>query len=224
MGASFFVTCYNRTEWLKRCMPSWSLRNDIKVVLLDDNLDGDSELSGIAQENNFHYIHTGAKKSSRWRVPGYALNIGAKYFSNEVMAVSCPEMFHNEDALLNIVDAVYKDNKAIAHTEGWLQGKNGIGGRALNTKLPFLMAWHMPTFISIGGYDEDFIGFAYEDNDLMDRMLGIGCHFIQTKGYVTHTWHEPDTGGKYEVGSNKKMYEERKGIIPRNVGKEWGVL
>lgn len=224
MGASFFITCYNRTDYLRRCMDSWHLRDDIKVIILDDNKEGDTDLSEICIENRFHYIHTGANKKYQWRVPGFAINIGVKYFPNDIMVVSCAEIFHINEALLNIVDAVYENKKAIAYCDGWLEGRPEYAGRPLNTKLPFLMGWNYDTFINIGGYDEDFIGYAYDDNDIVERLQGAGCVLNKVKGNITHLWHEPDTGGKYKIGPNKEIYEAKKGTIIRNIGKEWGVL
>jgi hypothetical protein len=97
----------------------------------------------------------------------------------------------------------------------------------LNTRLPFLMAVQKCVYLDIGGYDEDFTGRCYDDNDFSDRLEAFGCEFVKTDGRCVHLHHDKDTSAPgYSEGMalNKKLYTERKGVIVRNTGREWGVL
>jgi GT2 family glycosyltransferase len=82
-------------------------------------------------------------------------------------------------------------------------------------------------YISIGGYDEDFTGYAADDNDFTDRMLKNGCSYYYVDAVSVHLYHgltcdaQPHEENPAWV-YNQKLYNERKNIIVRNQGREWG--
>ena len=85
-------------------------------------------------------------------------------------------------------------------------------------------------FVEIGGYDEDFIGWAYDDCDLVERLKRHNCKFVQTDSVIIHLYHPKRRIG---IKENSKMYlynknlylrKNRKGIIFSNENREWGVL
>lgn len=91
------------------------------------------------------------------------------------------------------------------------------------------MALHRSQFIEIGGYDEDLVGIAYDDRDLIDRLLGNGCHYCPTDAATAHLYHPRAKGyyvgeGPLEWDYNKNLFFSRIGKIVRNEGKEWGKL
>ena len=97
-----------------------------------------------------------------------------------------------------------------------------------NPFMPYFMAIHRDHLISIGGYDEDFTGKGADDNDLMDRLQLLGCHYEHTTAEVVHVHHgtpvfeEVQNDPRYQY--NVALWKKRKGIVVRNSGRDWGKL
>ena len=96
----------------------------------------------------------------------------------------------------------------------------------LNSHLPFFMAMNRIHYFNIGGYDEDFTGIAWEDNDFIYRLEKYGVKQVQTSNLVVHLWHQRISLNTPEIMKlwhyNELLYKERFGIVNRNEGKEWG--
>jgi glycosyltransferase involved in cell wall biosynthesis len=67
-----------------------------------------------------------------------------------------------------------------------------IGAKTCN-----LAAWHSD-FLSINGFDEDFIGWGYEDSDFVQRLLNAGRRRRTTRWAVPvlHLWHPGQDRGR----------------------------
>jgi predicted glycosyltransferase involved in capsule biosynthesis len=97
-----------------------------------------------------------------------------------------------------------------------------------NNKLPFLMGLWRNKFEEIRGYDEDFIGYAAEDEDLVNRFLNLGLNFKETDSKIVHLFHGKHTVGEHEINNpkwvyNYNLFKQRLGTIVRNKNKEWGL-
>jgi hypothetical protein len=93
--------------------------------------------------------------------------------------------------------------------------------------MPFLMGLYKDEIVQIGGYDEDFTGYASEDNDLIERLKSNGCIHFKVNTSIVHLHHgvRSDSGFHWEEprwAHNRKLYEERKGQVVRNEGRSWG--
>jgi len=93
-----------------------------------------------------------------------------------------------------------------------------------NRYMPYLMAMQKSHFMDIGGYDEDFIGIAADDNDIMDRLLANGCEYNFVKADVVHLYHGPKLPNIKDERYlyNVKLWKDRKGVIQRNENRTWG--
>ena len=225
---------------------------DFEVIILNDGTPDNTEqlCSAIAAKHNFknlRYVFTGQRNLEKvhWRIPGFAFNIGAKLAHGDILILSCAEMFHVNNCIAQLA-APLVSNK-------WLMtvpvGRNDTNGKYLSelkatgrgcsriwyqlqdlkVHLPFLMGVDKKTYIDIGGYDEDFIGQAFDDNDLVDRLQLAGCAYYSTLAQTVHLFHSRSAPGRNEDGNarwtfNEKMYKEKKGTIFRNTDREWGAL
>jgi GT2 family glycosyltransferase len=92
------------------------------------------------------------------------------------------------------------------------------------------MGMYKKEFMDINGYDEDFIGYAGDDNDFVDRLSLNGLTLIHTDAKIIHLYHgghNVHPGFHYDNPQwvyNYKLWQERKGIIKRNTNREWGKL
>ena len=254
MRVSIIIPSYKRYELLKWNLFSLASQNipfDFETIVLNDGvLDETEQLCFRYKEKlNLKYIFTGQRNVDGklvWRIPGFAINIGVKKSEGDIIIICCAEMFHVNDVVKLITD-VYNSpdsNKVIAipkakddngrflkHLE-FSNGEFNINEYhnqppLLNVKFPFLLAMKKKEFIDVAGYDEDFTGMDYDDNDIVDRLVGNGCSYVETEALTIHLWHQrrscaPETMVK--VAHNEKLYIQRKGVIVRNVGKDWGIL
>jgi len=254
MRVSIIIPSFKRHHLLKWNLLSLSkqiIPFDFETIVLNDGIPDETEqlCSHYKKKLNLKYFFTGQRNIDGklvWRIPGFAINIGVKKSKGDVVLLCCAEMFHANDVVKLITD-VYNlpdSDKVIAIPKAkddngrFLQHLEFSNGEfnikeynnqppLLNVRFPFLIAMKRKEFIDIGGYDEDFTGMDYDDNDFVDRLIGNGCSYTETEALSIHLWHQrrscaPET--MIKVRHNEKLYLQRKGMVVRNVGRNWGVL
>jgi GT2 family glycosyltransferase len=254
MRVSIIIPSFKRSHLLKWNLFSLSKQNipfDFETRVLNDGILDETEqlCSHFKERLNLKYFFTGQRNLEDglvWRIPGFAMNIGVKKSKGDIILLCCAEMFHANDVVKLITD-VYNSSdsdkiialpKAKDDNGGFLLHLEFSGGNfdineyynqppLLNVRFPFLMAMKRKEFIDIGGYDEDFTGIDYDDNDFVDRLIGNGCNYVETGALTIHLWHQrrscaPET--MMRVKHNEKLYTQRKGILVRNVGRDWGKI
>lgn len=247
---SMLITAYQRPHLLKWNLASLSLQQtpDLEVLVLNDGIPDEtaSVCASFADRMNIRHIFTGQRNlsgTSHYRVPGFAVNIGARLAKGEILVITCAEMYHVNDTLHHLIPPVLADPDVLSTCTGMddtgpFLARLESGGSfdledywqnypRLNTSLPFLMAMRKEVFCEIGGYDEDFTGFAYDDNDLMDRLILSG-HRLETTPALTihlyHVRHDTITSDRTGYLYNQRLYQDRHGIIVRNQDRDWGRL
>ena len=252
MKVSIIIPSYKRCHLLK-----WGLESlakqifpfELETILLNDGIiDGTEALGNQYKEKlNIKYVFTGQRNLNGkllWRVPGYALNIGVKQCTGDVVVFCCAEIFHLNNTI-ELITSVYNNEgtdkilampKAKDDSGTFLKHIEATAGNfntavyesqppLINVKFPFFLAMMKKEFVAIGGYDEDFTGTDYDDEDLVMRLLDNGCSHIETEAKAIHLWHPrlsmtADRIPRFK--HNKKLFEQRRGIIIRNEGREWG--
>jgi len=231
---------------------------DFEIIVLNDGIIDDTEhVCNKFKEYGLpiRYFFTGQRNLDgiiKKRVPGFALNIGMKQATGNIIVLSCPEIWHLNNTIDILLLNLKQNPKGLVTPEFLYFDKTGdetmrlslssssypavnlqnlLGGNYgyCHVEMPFLMAIYKEEVISIGGYDEDFIGYAGEDNDLMFRLKANKLHHVRTPARAIHLYHEGSTDGGFHWDNpdwvhNYTLLQERKGIIQRNVGREWGVL
>lgn len=253
LEVSILITSFCRPHLLKWNLFSLSQQDipfSFETIILNDGLpDSTADIcEQFVHTLHIKYVFTGQRNNRDnllYRVPGFALNIGAKISRGKTLIISCAEMFHINNTVEHMVTPVLTDPTLLATSIGmddadgsflnYLEKNHGCFNLhayyhnypRLNTNLPFLMAINRHEFFSIGGYDEDFTGFAYDDNDLIDRLLCNGCRLCLTQAQTIHLYHPRHDAGKEQTPEyqlNAKLYRERKGKIIRNKGRDWGII
>lgn len=248
---SIIITTFQRPQLL-----SWGLYSltrqhkpfDFETIVVNDGINDETEAicNQYKEKLNLKYIFSGQRNLSGeiiWRVPGFAVNIGAKHSSGEILMISCAEMFHLNDTIAKLTYPLLQYPHLLGIPVGkdddgsflnYLNSNNGnfelasfYHYRDLNVYLPFLMSVSRERFFSIGGYDEDFTGFAYDDNDLVDRLQMNGGQYCQTEAKTIHLYHPrfvADKSGHPKLYHNFILYQTRRGKVVRNENREWGKL
>ena len=91
------------------------------------------------------------------------------------------------------------------------------------------MGIYKQELINIGGYDEDFSGWASDDDDLVNRLKLNGLVYKYCPANVIHLYHPKVYNKETKMNDkdylhNLELFKKRKNIIIRNQGKEWGIL
>lgn len=226
---------------------------DTEVLVFNDGVEDETEsiCNQYRPFLNIRYFFTGKRNANepKWRCPGFAINIGAKQATGSMMIISCAEMFvidrdtvqkmyqtfrSNRNGLIEPYGKEDKQNRFLkflqtVHKGDEWEQMNYINfylrtQAQLNTKLPFFMGINREKFIEIGGYDEDFVGNSFDDDDIVSRLLQAGCYHKHISRKVIHLFHPRTLSDPDGRALNLTLYNERRGTIIRNVGREWGVL
>lgn len=225
MKFSILTTTHNRNSSLQNhltSLTSQQISEEFEILVLDDYYLHVQETEDISNSfPNTRYLHTGKTKNNKdyWRVPGFALNIGAKLCSGDAITITgCDIKLSTEYDYQRII-SLFNDNLVTVRSIK-VEGSDSRQ-RTDSIRMPFFMTIPKQTFIDIGGYDEDFIGVAGEDNDLMDRLMSVKS-LISAPVTITHQSHE-DVPWDERREYNYKLWKDRKGLLVRNQNREWGV-
>ncbi|HEX3011526.1 MAG TPA: glycosyltransferase, partial [Syntrophomonadaceae bacterium] len=250
--SSIIITTFKRPHLLDLGLSSLSkqaMPADFETIVLNDGIEDESEVICRKYERklNLKYVFTGQRNrdgNMKWRVPGFAINIGARLSQGKVLIISCAEMFHLNDCIAHLTFPVLNNPKLLGtpvarddHDGSFLYRLTNGGSfdrnefyncyPGLNTRLPFLTSISRDEFFAIGGYDEDFIGIGYDDNDLMLRLLKNGCVYYQTAAETIHLYHERiwfAMENSPETILNRSLFYERQHQIVRNQTRDWGMI
>lgn len=262
MKVSILLASYKRPTLLNLGLQSilqFKPSFDFEILVMNDGIpDGTEEVCNkFKNELNINYFFTGQRNLNgiKKRGPAFALNIGIKQASGDIIILSCPEVYHLNKATDIVVNALIQHpmsmvipqvvlfDQANVFTTQLTKRLNGeattellkldtlVGGAygGGHAGMPFFMAMYKKHLTEIGGYDEDFTGYAGEDNDLIERLQCKGLSHFRTEAQVVHLYHEGANNGLCHWENpawcfNYKLFMERKGILVRNVGREWGIL
>lgn len=221
---SLILTTYNRDHLLKLTLPRIREYFDDEIVIVNDGVSKGSE--ALAKTYNCKYIFMNNKN---WRCPAIALNTGVAASSNPIVVLSCAEIYHKTDLLnhmtpdkMEMVITNGKDDTGVYLA--YIQRRGQSCPEAydflpkLNTKLPFCMAIQKSLYTEIGGYDEDFTGQGYDDDDFVTRLLDLGCTYRVIRDRIVHLYHTrgAPTRNRRALEYNHKLFNARRGIIVRN--------
>ena len=234
------------------------ISHDIEILVINDGLLDNTEniCKKYTGKLNIKHIFTGQRHQQDFihhRCPGFAINIGVKQCKGDIILLSSPEIFHlnnsidmlikpleNSDKLITTPLLVYFDKGNIIN---FLKQKLtlNIPKEKINimeltkfnfgsVQVPYFIALYKKHFLEIGGYDEDFIGYASDDNDLASRLKKKPLQFHRTNALIIHLYHgkkfNPDTTitTNPQWMYNYNLYISRCNIINRNNNREWGKL
>jgi GT2 family glycosyltransferase len=251
MKTSVIITSYCRPGFLRHWFESLTsnhlILKNVEFVVINDGFidDGTVEICGDFRNKGLdvRHIFTGhrnVKGCGISRPMGYAANVGIKQSTGEIIVLTNSDVYHINDTLTPIISAVEKDLKVIAtigeirdddgsfiNTRNYLSLPNNPDPFCSHRDMPFMLGLRKQHLVDIGGFDEDFCGYACEDSDLMARLISSGLRYKYTSGICVHLFHNRRTDK--EVRSDPKflynfeLMNSRKGQLVRNQHREWGV-
>ena len=245
MLVSLILPSFCRSELLDLGLYSISkldLKFPLEIVVVNDGVEDETlAICKKYRSLNIKYIFTGQRNTpdKKWRVPGFAINIGVKQCKGEVIVLSNPEIFHLKDNFTlalqllqpkmfvspsciyfddeNIILPILKQKPTTSFTNEQLglycknEGKNKSAVR-----MPFFTMMYKQSFMDIGGYDERFTGFCGDDNDFADRLMAnnkwLKCNDMQLI-HLYHTGSNISSAPKHDNPAwvyNYNLWQENK--------------
>lgn len=248
MKASILITTFNRPSLLSFGLESLSYQNfnkdDVEVIVLNDGNPDDGTV-GVCElfEDELNIKHFAAAHRSGWRIPGFAINYGARKSIGDVLFISCAEIYHIGETVQLMLDVLENHKKILTipanggddngtFLEKLKKGEVPSNGdfysleRLHNIHLPFFIGMHKQEFMNIGGYDEEFTGIGYDDNDIVHRLTMAGNKHVKVDSKIVHLYHPRLAFGnpviKQKFQYNQRLFYQRRKNIIRNVGVNWG--
>lgn len=223
-------------------------KEEFEVILLDEFINNEETkflVNRLKEKLNIKYYNTGSKKTDHntWRIPGFAINYAVKNLisDSKYLIIGGADIYHFDNTVKSIVNALDNDSMSLAITNGFIDNDSFLtknilnntkkifdvnsflrfkGVEKLNTELPFFMGMLKNNFLKINGFDEDFIGIAFDDNDLIDRLKSIGCKIKYTDSNILHMYHKKEYAKNNEFNTmleyNARLYKQRSNNPIRN--------
>ncbi len=207
-------SCFIRNYAIKRCQSSIFFQKDPEVVVVGDfikdviNCDGGWRLG---------HVFCVSKELSR-------AVLVQKSFLDHILSCVEPKVMPKEFNCWQINDDVYYimfGTKGLCNVD---EVYRAIVGGGTNISNWFAYAFGVETSIlkEIGGYDEDYTSYGYEDSDLFCRLMAKGYPLIPDHNCVSVHLHHPLTvDGKIRKMSQIFASKDYNKII-RNGGYKWG--
>lgn len=225
MKVSLVLSAFKRPELLKLGLSSVLLNKpsfDLEVIVVNDGVldDTESVCNSFRQKGlDVKYLFSGKRNLDgimKSRVSGFALNIGIKQSSGDIIVLSCPEIYHLNNALEIIVtnliasprsmvipDLLYFDktsevtNYLLTLGDDRLAMRPNIDTTKLlggpygkcHVEMNFLMAIYKDEIMKVGGFAEDMLGYAGEDSDFIERLKLSGLKHLRTDASAVHLFH-----------------------------------
>ena len=231
----------------------------LEIIVVNDGVEDDTEsiCKKYRDKLDIKYFFSGQRNAVKInsRCPAWAINIGVKKSLGNIIILSCPEIWYLNDALNFVVAPLLTSNDRIMTTVKQVHfddrnyllphlqanrnniiPENILSNLVVGTKgehaarMPFLLGLHKQEFLDIGGYDEDFTGYAGDDNDFIYRLLDSGVSQIRTNAEIVHLYHggsNTNPGFHHDNPAwvhNWNLFTSRRGVIKRNVGRPWGMI
>lgn len=239
MKISIVMTAYQRSEQLRNTLESirkQTVQPD-QVILVEDGVSFDSEKTQqYCQDFGVEYHQRMNRPGPTEICSSIPINIGIKRSFGEILVLQCSEcMYESKDGLEKLVVPVIED--PFVTTNPQVRALNADGSfitwfihETENPRfLNFCQALRREWAIRVGGFDERYCGFGWEDNDFEDRLVAQGLIQKRVDTLVSHQYH-PFCGTESTENYNKSLYDVtcaaiQKGEKPvANEGQNWGML
>lgn len=237
MTTSIILTTFNRNALLARTLASIQRQQvpDIEVIVVDDGdlSHGNPSAKLVCETYGARHAPCRRPPSPYFRNPAYPNNVGIRAASGEVVILQNAECLHvDSDTIVELVAAVTSTNAVFAR----VIALNPDGSPFMEYCSPanprpyfFCGAIRREHFVRLRGFDEDFVGAGYDDDDLADRLGASGIEFqFLDRPVVHHQWHAP-AGAYADAPVMHDLYQQKLAAmlrgelgVVRNLGRDWG--
>lgn len=208
---------------------------DFEVVVIDDGDDTETPLA-CAQDQGFkiQYHRMNRDRTQGYNNPCVPNNVGIRMAHADTIILQNAEVRHSGE-VIGPLAARCDDNAAVFTEVRVLDEHGGFLGwychKEFNPR-PFFFcgALRKSWFEKLRGFDEDYVYYGCDDDDLADRLALAGVQFNFTDITTEHQWHPTSYDGNDANNQIPLNIYRRKTAqiavgeigIERNLGREWG--
>jgi GT2 family glycosyltransferase len=225
MTISIVITTFNRNPLLARTLASITrqvptLPFSLEVLVVDDGdlRHGHPSARFLCEQFGARYISCRRPASPAFRNPALPNNIGLRAASGDVVILQNAECEHQSpDTIASLTAAVLTEpasppRAVFAHVlalDPAGHPTQSYCGPDNPRPYFFCGAIRRELLVRLRGFDEDYRGAGYDDDDLAARLAGEGVEFLYPPlPLVHHQWHEP--AGSYDNAPQMRDLFEQK--------------
>lgn len=244
MTISIVMTAYKRHRLLQNTLASINTqtRKPDQIVVVEDGNDGGATQMVCIEAKNYglpvEYVCRKNRPNLGYSNPAIPKNIGIRKATGDILIIQCAEVAYTKDTdIENLVRPVEQDPNVSSFAlvkslyengefHQWYAGPD----RAPKWFLDFCQAIRRETVVTIGGFDEDFSGYGFDDDQFAFRLQAFGIKYQWAYDVVCyHQWHEISEKdvklsdyGRSLLDRTIFDIENKKRGTEVNVGKNWG--
>lgn len=246
MSLSIVMTARKRASQLMNTLESINFQTvkPNQIVIVEDGVEGWNETQDVCRkwrgELPIDLVLRRNRPKLGYSNPAIPKNIGIRKATGELLIIQCGEVrYTRETDIENLIRPVAEDHllstfaycKALAPNgefQEWYAGPERSAGWFLD----FCQCASRAAITAIGGFDEQYQGYGFDDDDFAFRMQQFGVKYQWAPEVITeHQWHSiPDKNvelseaGRTRLGILRKrvLEEGRADLVIANVGMPWG--
>lgn len=207
MKLSIVIPYYNRKSLLLNVLKSFTLREDIEIIIVDDGSSAENRIEDIKYNHDITLIRL--ERSNKWRGPCMAYNIGFKAATGDYIMINSSECVHIGDVTGYVFDNINPETYLSFSTYMSRVSDNFSNLEGIKYRLKYDNFWGVHSTVGnfipycgviakekmdiLGGYDERFaVGIGFDDYDFTHRVNNLGLKMICIDDpFVIHQWHKP---------------------------------
>jgi GT2 family glycosyltransferase len=241
---SVVMTAYKRPALLKNTLASIAsqTRRPNQVVVVEDGFDGGETLDVCALAKSqglpVEYHCRRKRPNLGYSNPAIPKNIGIKRATGDILIIQCAEvMYTAPNDIENLVRPIEENSHVSTFAtvsarnlqgefQEWYAGPN----RAPKWFLDFCQAARRESVMAIGGFDEEYLGYGFDDDCFALRMQTSGVQYqwaLDVECY--HQWHHISEKDVVLSEKGRAKYDrllldiqagKRSPVV--NIGNDWG--
>ena len=209
MEISIVITTFERPRQLEKTLASIrSQHAKAEIVVVDDGLDWETPI--ICKDVDV-YRHLNRPRSQTYRNQAPVLNTGIKMATGDIVILQNAECEHIDPYTISKLTSFVTEKSVVfarvlaltVSGEPWMT----YCGQENPRPYFFCGAIYKKWLCDLGGFDEEFTGYGWEDNDMADRLRRAGLSFSFTDVLVHHQWHE--SAGDMKENGGELLYRRK---------------
>lgn len=223
---SIVMTAYQRAPLLHMTLASIAAQRvpEVEVIVVEDGDDGGATRQ-VCHSWGVRYLQRVSRPPVAYSNQAVVINKGLRHATGDVVILQNAECYHQGAVVEALVASVTPTTAVYAAC----QALNADGTfqqwycHPLHNPRPFFFCGAMTreNFVRLGGFEETFTAYGFEDDDMVERMRMAGISHMFSDATVLHQWHPPFSG-VLDSSHFDKVRRERTTCVA-NVGREWGV-
>lgn len=215
---SIVLPLWRRTRLLANTLASIArqTRQPNEVIVVEDRPTA-PDARHLCRGYGYKYLSIDGPAPDEYRNVGFVYNRGIEQATGDIVIMQSAEcMYESKTGISDLVAAIAANEfaSAVPFVQSLTPTRKfcewfchpTLGGRPGWTGM-FCHAIHRKRLSEVGGYDEIFKGYGFDDDLLLYRLKrnGVKPQYVNT--LVSHQWHERHATIQRETDANKLIYD-----------------